>query len=103
MPNLASMKGTDLNKLESTAEPLGFAFYVLVVMALVLALAGFAGHAFLLLVFGSLAHSARAGIEEFVTARRNAGARPKLVRTPPRVARTRSAPAAERRRVAAGR
>ena len=105
MPNLLPMNGTDLTRLEKTAEPLGIAFYVLVAMALILALAGFPGHAFLLLVFGSLAHAARAGIEEFVAARRNAEARPKPLRRVPRqrVARAGSAPAAERRRVAAGR
>ena len=105
MPNLLPMNGIDLTRLERTAEPLGIAFYVLVAMALILALAGFPGHAFLLLVFGSLAHAARAGIEEFVAARRNAEACPKSMRTAPRqrVARTRSVPAAERRRVAAGR
>jgi len=99
------MNGTDLTRLERTAEPLGIAFYVLVAMALILALAGFPGQAFLLLVFGSLAHAARAGIEEFVAARRNAKARTKPLRTAPRqrVAHTRSAPPAERRRVAAGR
>jgi len=97
------MNGADLTRLERTAEPLGFAFYVLVAMALILALAGFPGHAFLLLVFGSLAHAARAGIEEFVAARRNASARPKPVRTRQRAARPRPAPVAERRRVVAGR
>jgi hypothetical protein len=74
------VRGTDLNKLETTAEPLGFAFYLLIAMALILALAGSLGYAFLLLVFAACAHAARAGIEEFVANRgRRAQAKPKRV------------------------
>lgn len=104
MPNLAAMNRTDLNKLERTAEPLAIAFYVLMAMALVLALGGFGGYGFLLLVLGGAAHAGRAGIEEFVAARRSASARPKLVRTATRQRVVRTRPAAEaRRRAAAGR
>ena len=105
MPNLALMNRTDLNRLERTAEPLAIAFYVLVAMALVLALGGFGGYGFLLLALAGAAHAGRAGIEEFVASRRGAPARPKLVRTAPqqRTARTRPTAAQSRRRAAAGR
>jgi hypothetical protein len=74
---LTAVYGIDLDKLVEIAEGLALAFYLLMFTALIMLLAGSAGQGFLLLLAGSCAHIARAGIEEFVTQARSAGARPR--------------------------
>lgn len=63
-----------LGKLE---EGLALLFYVLMFMALVMALAGDPGSAFLSLVFGGVAHVGQAGVGEFVDRERSRAQRPR--------------------------
>lgn len=65
----------DLERLEKIAEGLALLFYVLMFVALVMALAGSAGSGFLLLVVGSCAHIGQAGLSEFVDRERARGGR----------------------------
>ena len=60
------MQTMDLDRLEQAAEGLALLFYVLMFVALVMALAGSAGSGLLLLVVASCAHIGQAGLREFV-------------------------------------
>jgi hypothetical protein len=71
------MLPTDLERLEKIAEGLALLFYVLMFVALVMALAGSAGSGFLLLIVGSCAHIGRAALGEFVDREGAAGGRSK--------------------------
>jgi hypothetical protein len=55
--------------LEKRAKTLTIAFYVLLLMALICALVGSPGSAFLLLLVGACAHILRVGIEALAPAR----------------------------------
>jgi len=86
------MHATDLYRLEKLAEGLALLFYLLMFVALVMALAGSTGSGFLLLIIGSCAHVGQAGLSEFVDRERGRGrSKPepamKAPRRSPRVAR----------------
>jgi hypothetical protein len=72
------MQAMDLERLENVAEGLALLFYVLMFVALVMALAGSAGSGFLLLVVGSCAHIGQAALTEFVDSERAKGGRSEL-------------------------
>ncbi len=78
------MKAMDLERLESIAEGLALLFYVLMFVALVMALAGSTGSGFLLLVVGSCAHIGQAGLTEFVDRERGPGDRSRPAQRPKR-------------------
>jgi len=69
------MQAIDLERLEKIAEGLALLFYVLMFVALVMALAGSVGSGFLLLVVGSCAHVGQAALSEFVDGERARGDR----------------------------
>jgi hypothetical protein len=69
------MQAIDLERFEKIAEGLALLFYVLMFVALVMALAGSAGSGFLLLVVGSCAHIGQASLREFVDGERAQRAR----------------------------
>lgn len=58
------MQGIDLERLERLAEALTPIFYFVMFLALVTALVGSTGVAFVLLLLGSGAHVVRAALEE---------------------------------------
>jgi hypothetical protein len=60
------MRDLDLDRLENLAEALALVFYLLMFVALVMALAGSPGSGFLLLLLGSCAHVGRTSLSEFV-------------------------------------
>jgi hypothetical protein len=109
------MQSVDLERLEKLAEGLALLFYVLMFVALVMALAGSTGSGFLLLIVGSCAHIGRAALGEFVDGERDRDERPRpqprarperaeeRPRRPQRVARTVAAPpVGERGRIGLG-
>jgi len=55
----------DLNRLERIAEPMGRLFYAAMFFALLMAIVGSPGFAFLLLIVGACAHVVRASALEF--------------------------------------
>jgi hypothetical protein len=71
------MQGVDLDRLEKFAEVLALAFYVLLLTALVMTLAGSDGSGLVLLILGSCAHIGRASLEEFTAGERERGRRAK--------------------------
>jgi hypothetical protein len=72
------MQALDLERLEKIAEGLALLFYVLMFVALVMALAGSAGSGFLLLVVGSCAHIGQAALVEFIDSERAQGGRSEM-------------------------
>jgi hypothetical protein len=69
------MHRRDLDMLGKVEEGLALLFYVLIFMAVVMALAGQAGSAFVSLLFGAAAHVGQAGVSEFVDRERTRGQR----------------------------
>jgi hypothetical protein len=61
---------SDLDRLDGIAEALGRLFWCLMALAFLTAILGSAGTGFLVLVLGAAAFVGRAGIEDFVRARR---------------------------------
>lgn len=86
------MHRADLDNLGKVEEGLALLFYVLMFMAVVMALAGQAGSAFVSLLFGAAAHVGQAGVSEFVDRER---ARAQRSRPAPRAG---AGTSAERRR-----
>ncbi len=67
---------SDLDRLESFADALARLFYCLIVVALFAAILGSPGTGLFLLILGATAFVPRAGLEDFVTSRRDPEAKP---------------------------